>query len=102
MWQRHLPHLREELWVHNFIGQHGFQEEKDIEVSSSEVMASLLEKATEEDFEENSETSSSIKASLSEMDQSFVGNEEESWLVNAEELGGESKAMNCCKLSALQ
>ena len=98
LWQRHLPHLREEMWVYNFIGQRGFQEEKDIEVSSSEAMASLLQKAADEDFEENSEASSSVKASLSEMDQSFVSNGEESWLVNAE---GESKAINC-KFSALQ
>ena len=90
MWQRHLPHLREELYgegVYVFIGQYGFQEEKEKEVSSNEVMAILLEKAAEEDLEENSVASSSLSESS--------GHEEESWNVNAEESGAESETVNC-------
>ena len=67
MWQRHLPHLREELYgegLYDFIGHYGFQAEEG-EASSSEVMASLLEKAAEENREEeNSETCSSPETSL--------------------------------------
>jgi hypothetical protein len=60
LWERHLPHLREELYGEGLLvynpntGCYGFQEEEEEEdeASYSEVMAALLREAAEEDEQE--------------------------------------------------
>ena len=101
LWQRHLPHLREELYgegVYVFIGRYGFQEEHGEEVSS-EVMAGLLEKAADHEAEQNwnagnSESSSSPESSLSGNValQSFIDEGESQQLLNFGAVGPESIA----------
>ena len=61
LWQKHLPHLREELFGEGLFvynpntGCYGFQEEEEEEgeeMSSNALMAALLKEAAEEDWEE--------------------------------------------------